>query len=251
MLFKKNPLELLLRKLSTHSSLDDEDKKAILDLPWTIRTVLPQGYIVREGDMHIVCGVLLEGFAFRQKLTGDGARQIVSVHVPGDPLDFQNFYLDESDHSVQALTRAEVAFVDRNDLRELARARPAVSQAIFVITLVDASIFREWILNVGRRAAPARVAHVLCELAIRLDAQGLAEEYGYQLPMTQEQLADVVGLTPVHVNRTLKSLEAQGLLERDRRKVSFPDWQGLRDVGDFNERYLHLEVQQNGRAARN
>ena len=251
MLFKKNPLELLLRKLSTHSSLDDEDKKAILDLPWTIRTVLPQGYIVREGDMPIVCGVLLEGFAFRQKLTGDGARQIVSVHVPGDPLDFQNFYLDESDHSVQALTRAEVAFVDRNDLRELARARPAVSQAIFVITLVDASIFREWILNVGRRAAPARVAHVLCELAIRLDAQGLAEEYGYQLPMTQEQLADVVGLTPVHVNRTLKSLEAQGLLERDRRKVSFPDWQGLRDVGDFNERYLHLEVQQNGRAARN
>jgi len=201
--------------------------------------------------MPIVCGVLLEGFAFRQKLTGDGARQIVSVHVPGDPLDFQNFYLDESDHSVQALTRAEVAFVDRNDLRELARARPAVSQAIFVITLVDASIFREWILNVGRRAAPARVAHVLCELAIRLDAQGLAEEYGYQLPMTQEQLADVVGLTPVHVNRTLKSLEAQGLLERDRRKVSFPDWQGLRDVGDFNERYLHLEVQQNGRAARN
>jgi CRP-like cAMP-binding protein len=249
--FTKNPLHLLLRKLSQHSPLDDEDKKAILALPWTIRTVEPQGYIVREGDVPAMCGVLLTGFAFRQKLTGDGSRQIVSVHVPGDPLDFQNFYLDESDHNVQALTRAEVAFVERNELRELARARPAVSQAIFVITLIDASIFREWILNVGRRAAPARVAHVLCELGVRLDAQGLAEEYGYQLPMTQEQLADVVGLTPVHVNRTLKSLESQGLIKRDRRKVSFPDWQALRDVGDFNQRYLHLEVQQNGRAARN
>ena len=98
--------------------------------------------------------------------------------------------------------------------------------------------------------APARVAHVLCELGVRLEAQGLADDHGYQLPMTQEQLADVVGLTPVHVNRTLKALEAQGLIKRNRREVSFPDWQALRDVGDFNQRYLHLEVQQNACAQR-
>jgi CRP-like cAMP-binding protein len=241
---KEAPLQPLLRRLSTHSKLSEGDKEAILALPWAIRTIEPQGYIVREGDVPGMCGVLLTGFAFRQKLTGDGSRQIVSVHVPGDPLDFQNFYLNESDHNVQALTRAEVAFVGLSELRELARSRPAIGRAIFVIALVDASMFREWILNVGRRAAPARVAHVLCELGVRLDAQGLADEYGYRLPMTQGQLADVVGLTSVHVNRTLKALEAQGLIKRDKRRVSFPDWQALRDLGDFNQRYLHLEVQQ-------
>ena len=114
---------------------------------------------------------------------------------------------------------------------------------MFVLTLVEASIFREWVLNVGRRPAQARVAHVLCELGVRRETQGLAENYGYQLPMTQEQLADVCGLTPVHINRTLKSLEARGLIKRDKRRISFPDWQALRDVGDFNQRYLHMEVQ--------
>jgi CRP-like cAMP-binding protein len=241
-----NPLELLIRRFTTHSALDDSDRQAILDLPWTLKTIEPQGYIVREGDIPILCGVLVSGFAFRQKLTGDGSRQIVSLHVPGDPLDFQNFYLNESDHSVQALSRAEVALVDRDEWRKLAAARPAIAAAIFVNTLIDASIFREWILNVGRRNAPARVAHVLCELAVRLEGQGLAKDYGYILPMTQEQLADVVGLTPVHVNRTLKALESSGLIQRDRRRITFPDWQGLRDVGDFNQRYLHMEVQNTG-----
>lgn len=236
----KSSLELLTRKLSTHSPLDDADRDAILALPWTIRTIEPQGYIVREGDLPAVCGVLLTGFAFRHKLTGDGARQIVALHIPGDPLDFQNFYLEESDHNVQAQTRSDVALIDRAELRELSIARPNVGRAIFVSTLVDASIFREWILNVGRRAAPARIAHVLCELGVRLEAQGLTNDHGYHLPMTQEQLADVVGLTPVHVNRTLKALEAGGLIKRNRRQVSFPDWQALRDVGDFNQRYLHL-----------
>ena len=243
MLTTPNPLQLLLRKFETHVALDDEDRQAVLALRYTMRTIEANGYIVREGDFPNICCVLVSGFAVRKKLTGDGARQIVSLHIAGEPLDFQNLYLDESDHTVRALTRSEVAFIERSDVQELARARPAVARAILVVTLVEASIFREWIVNVGRRSAPARVAHFLCELAVRLESQSLANQYGYQLPMTQEQLADVVGLTPVHVNRTLKALEANGLIERDKRKISFPDWQALRDVGDFNARYLHLAVQ--------
>ena len=239
-----HPLQLLVRKLQTHSPLSDADRAAILGLHYTLKTYEPQGYIVREGDSPIVTGVLVSGFAFRQKLTGDGSRQIVAIHVPGDPLDFQNLYLDESDHNVQALTRSEIAVISRADVQELALERPGIGRAISVLGLIESSIFREWILNVGRRAAPARIAHVLCELAMRLEAQGLADRYGYQLPMTQEQLADVVGLTPVHVNRTLKALEAHGLIKRDKRRVSFPDWQALRDVGDFNSRYLHLTDQE-------
>jgi CRP-like cAMP-binding protein len=239
----KHPLLLLVRKLETHAALDDKDRQAILALPHTVRTFEQQGYIMREGDAPGVAAVLISGFAFRQKLTGDGSRQIVALHIAGDALDFQNLYLDESDHNVQALTRAQVALIVRSDAHELVASHPAIGRALFVNALVEASISREWILNVGRRPATSRVAHVLCELAVRLEAQGLASHYGYELPMTQEQLADVVGLTSVHVNRTLKALQAAGLIQRDRRKVSFPDWQALRDVGDFNQRYLHLSPQ--------
>lgn len=240
----RHPLHLLLRKLRTHAPLDRSDQDALLALPHSLKTIEPQGYIVREGEAPHHCGVIVSGFAFRQKLTGNGDRQIVSLHIPGEPVDFQNLYLDQSDHNVQALTRAEVALIAQADLRALARVRPAVETAIAVMNLIESSIFREWILNVGRRPASARIAHVLCELAVRLEAQGLADRGGFQLPMTQEQLADVVGLTPVHVNRTLKALEGAGLITRDKRQISFPNWEALRDVGDFNQRYLHIEVQE-------
>jgi len=243
-----HPLELLVRNLELRSPLPHEDRKAVLDLPHTVRTLEAATYTIREADAPEHCVVLMSGFAYRQKLTGDGARQIVALHIPGDALDFQNLFLDVSDHSLQMLTRAEVAFVPMRDLQIIARERPAVGHAILVKILVEASIFREWVLNVGRRDARARLAHLLCELAVRLDEEGLAKDYGYELPMTQEQLADAVGLTPVHVNRTLKSLEAEGLIVRSKRSVSFPDWKRLRLAGDFNQRYLHLEPQRSGQA---
>ena len=236
-----NPLDLLVRKLEAHSRLDEEDRQAILALPCTRKTLEPSTYVVREGDAPELCAVLVSGFAYRQKLTGDGNRQILAVHIPGEALDFQNAFLNVADHNVQTLTRADLAFIPRIELQKLARSRPAVGQAILMATLVEASIFREWILNIGRRDALARLAHVLCEFAIRLEAQGLADENGYELPMTQEQLADTLGLTPVHVNRTIKALEAQGYIARDKRRVSFPNWREMRDVADFNQRYLHLE----------
>jgi CRP-like cAMP-binding protein len=241
-----DPLDLLVRKLAIHVPLDEADREAIRALPHTLRSVDPHTYLTREGDVPGPCAILVSGFAFRQKLTGDGARQIVSIHVPGEPLDFQHLYLDVADHSVQTLTRAELALVARRDLQALARARPAVGHAMLVSILVDASIFREWVLNVGRRDARGRVAHLLCEFALRLQAYGLTDEYAYELPMSQEQLADAIGLTSVHVNRTLKALEDEGLITRQRRFVSFPDWERLRTAADFSERYLHLSRQKEG-----
>jgi CRP-like cAMP-binding protein len=108
-------------------------------------------------------------------------------------------------------------------------------------TLIDASIFREWVLNVGRRPAISRIAHLLCELGLRLEAAGLAEAGRYELPLTQEQIADAAGLTSVHVNRVLQELGRLGLIARSRRSVTIPDWEQLRRIGDFNGRYLHLE----------
>lgn len=240
------PLSLMVRKLRLRAPLSDEDERALLALPHSRKTLEPSTYLVREGDPPDYCAVILSGFAFRQKLTGDGARQIVSLLIPGEAVDLQNLFLDVSDHSVQMLTRGDVAFIPRREIQALIRSSAGIAHAIMVKTLVEASIFREWVLNVGRRPSKARLAHVLCELGIRLEAQELTGEYAFELPMTQEQLADALGLTPVHVNRVLKALEADGLIQRSKRMVRFSDWERMRQVADFNQRYLHLERQESG-----
>jgi CRP-like cAMP-binding protein len=241
---KSNPLGLLLHRLELRVTLPDADRAALLALPFKLRTLEPATYLVREGDPPEQCAVLGSGFAFRQKLTGDGLRQIIALHIPGEAVDFQHLFLDVADHSVQMLTRGDVAFLGRKDVQALVRERPAIGNAILVDLLVEASIFREWVLNVGRRDARARLAHVLCEFAMRLESQGLGGSDGYELPITQEQLADAVGLTPVHVNRTLKALTSAGLITRSKRNIGIPDWERLREVGDFNQRYLHMERQE-------
>jgi CRP-like cAMP-binding protein len=234
-----NPLEPLVRKLEAHLALTDADRRQILDLPHTIRGLEAQSYTIREGDRPDKCAVLLSGYAFRHKLTGEGARQIMALHIPGDALDFQNLFLKESDHNVQMLTRGVVAEIPMLALETLALANSEVGRAILITTLIEASIFREWTLNIGRRDARSRIAHLLCEFAYRLTAYGVQPSGTYELPMTQEQLADATGLTAVHVNRVLQSLQRDGLLDRDRRMVRFPSWERMRDLADFNPRYLH------------
>jgi CRP-like cAMP-binding protein len=177
----------------------------------------------------------------RHKIVASGARQIVSVHMKGEFVDLQNSFLGIADHSVQALGEAEVAFIPRERVQELAIARPRVGMAMWLDTLVDASISREWTANVGRRDAYTRVAHLLCEFSLKLKVAGLGEATDYELPMTQEQIADCVGLTPVHVNRMLKKLESEGLIARSSsRAVAIGDWNKLANVGDFDSAYLHL-----------
>jgi CRP-like cAMP-binding protein len=236
---EQHPLDLLVRKLRTHHALSAEDREAILSLPYKLRQMEAQSYTVREGDRPERCALLLTGYAFRHKTTGNGERQILSLNIPGEALDFQNLFIEESDHNVQMLTRAEVAEIPIAAIQHLVLTEASVARAILISTLVEASIFREWALNLGRRDSRSRIAHLLCEFAYRLSLQGLDPNGDYELPMTQEQLADATGLTPVHVNRVLKGLESEGLIERDRRMLRFPDWRRLRDVGDFNARYLH------------
>lgn len=235
-------IERAVRRLESRSPLSEGDRDAIRALPFTFRTLDPAAYMVREGEPPETCSLLLSGFAFRHKGTGSGERQILSVHLPGEFLDLQNSFLGVADHNVQALSRADVAGVPVAALQRLADDRPAVARAMWIDTLIEAATFREWIVNVGRRDATSRIAHLLCELALRLRQAGLFERDGYQLPMSQEQLADAVGLTPVHVNRVLQALGRQGLIERDKRAVTIVDWEGLSDLGDFSSRYLHIEA---------
>ena len=235
------PVERMVRRLETRGPLDEADRDAIRALPIARRTLEPASYLVREGETPEICAVLLTGFAYRHKVTAAGDRQILAVHMPGEFLDLQNSFLDVADHNVQALTRADVATMPVAALRRLAIERPAVAHAMWIDTLIDAAIFREWIVNVGRRDSRTRIAHLLCEFALRFRAAGLGDDYRYELPMTQEQIADATGLTPVHVNRVLKELGRLGLIVRNKRAVAICDWGRLQEVGDFSTRYLHSE----------
>lgn len=234
-------LDRVERRLATRAPLSQSDRAAIRKLPFAYRTLDPAAYIVREGEPGQACVLLLTGFAFRHKVTGEGERQIMSVHLPGEFVDLQNCFLEVADHNVQTLTRCETGSVPAAAVRRLAEDHPLVAQALWIDTLIESAIFREWIVNVGRRDSLSRISHLLCEFAIRLEAAELTRDHRYELPMTQEQLADCTGLTPVHVNRVLKELGRQGLIRRNKRSVDIVDWDGLQKIGDFNGRYLHME----------
>jgi CRP-like cAMP-binding protein len=198
-----------------------------------------EAYLVREGERATVCMLLLEGFTYRQKLVTDGARQIISFHIPGEFIDLQNGFLDVADHNVQSLGRSTVGVVNRDAIADLIGKDADIRRAVLLDSLVDASIFREWVVNVGRRDARGRIAHLLCELALRLDAAGVADGSMFDFPLTQEQIADATGLTAVHTNRTVQSLRKDGLISLAANRLTILDWKGLADVGDFSERYLH------------
>jgi CRP-like cAMP-binding protein len=231
----------LLRKLETRAPLDEADRSAVLSLPARVQKVEPNLYLVRQGDRPDHSCVILEGFAIRHKTTEAGERQIISFHLDGDFLDLEASLLNVADHNVQTLTRCEVAFVPRSTMRDIIMSHPKLGLALWVDTLIDASIYREWVVNVGKREGFQRVAHLLCEFGRRLEVAGLATSRGYDLPMTQEQLADATGMSLVHVNRVLKRLSAEHLIKRNRRFISIPDWERLRSVAGFSELYLHLD----------
>jgi CRP-like cAMP-binding protein len=235
-------LDPLFRRWQRRVAVTSEDKAAIAALPWLQRSYARDSYLVREGEPASVCTFLIKGFAFRQKLVSDGARQIISIHITGEFLDLQNSLLDVADHNVQCLTRCLVGVIHKSALLDLMAARPNVRRALWLDSLIDSSIFREWVVNVGRRDARQRIAHLLCELADRMKSAGIADGQPYDFPLTQEQIADCTGLTAVHTNRTLQGLRRDGLISLSSSQLTILDWDRLAEIGDFNERYLHHAV---------
>jgi len=241
-LTETSSLGALFRRWKRRLPLSAADEAAVTNLNWARKQYQRDAYLAREGEHVTVCTVLLQGFAYRQKILSDGSRQIISFHIPGEFLDVQNCLLEVADHNVQALTRCLVAVVSKELLLQVMSDRPAVRQAIWLDSLLDASVFREWVVNVGRRDARQRIAHLLCELALRLKAAGLGEGPLFDFPLTQEQIADATGLTAVHTNRTLQALRRAGLINLTASKLTILDWDALAEAGDFSERYLHHSV---------
>ncbi|ANI80295.1 Nitrogen fixation regulation protein FixK (plasmid) [Sphingobium sp. EP60837] len=236
----QHPLHRLCVKLSDRTELSQEDREAILALPLTTSTRSVGQHLVRAGEAPSSCTLLVSGFAQRYRQLSDGGRQIVGFHVEGDFVDLHFSMLNRASQSVQLLTPAKIADIPHGALIDLMRSRPAVAEAIWIDSLADASIIQEWVVSIGRRSARSRIAHLLCELGLRQEHAGLGHRSRIDLPLTQERLGDALGLTVVHVNRTLKLLEANGLIRRDKRTVVISDWESLADVGGFSSAYLHL-----------
>jgi CRP-like cAMP-binding protein len=234
-----HPAERLIRKLQITTALSAEDVSALEQLPIHIKEVAAHTAIVREGERPSQCCLLVDGFICRSKTTDAGKRQILSIHISGDIPDLQSLHLHVMDHDMTTLSRCAVAFIGHEAMRAVTRERPIVAEALWRETLIDAAVFREWIVNVGRRSAVSRLAHLLAEIGTRLQVMRLAEGDRFELPMTQLDIADALGLTPVHVNRVVQELRRAGLLELRKHTVFLPDLPRLKELGDFDDLYLH------------
>jgi CRP-like cAMP-binding protein len=230
----------LIRKLEQRDRLSAEERRVLETAIARIRDFRRDEDIVRDGDHPSDSNLILDGFACRYKMMADGRRQITAIHVTGDFCDLHSFLLKTMDHAVAALTPCRIAIIPHEALREITEAYPHLTRLLWLTTLIDAAIQREWIIGMGRRTALGRVAHLLCELFLRLEAAGLTEHNACRLPVTQVELGDAVGLSSVHVNRVVQQLRAEGLITWRGDTLAFEDWQRLAAVAEFEPAYLYL-----------
>jgi CRP-like cAMP-binding protein len=236
-----SPLQALVQKLESIAVLSKREEEAIRALPLTVKEIGADQDIVRDGDRPSQCCVVVEGFLCRYKQLPDGTRQIHSIHVPGDMPDLQSLHLKVMDHGLSALTPSKIALIPHEALRQLTHEHPRLADALWRDTLVDAAIFREWIVNVGARDAYSRIAHLICEIFLKLRAVGLARGYTFSLPITQAELADATGLSTVHVNRSVMQLRGDRLITWERGQCTIENWDGLKKAAMFDSTYLHLD----------
>jgi CRP-like cAMP-binding protein len=231
----------LLLKLQVRDVISREEEEVLRGSIAEMRFYPPGRTIVRAGTTLSASTLLIEGIVCRYKDLTDGQRQIMELHVGGDFVDLHGFLLKRLDHNIGTMTPVQVAHVPHEALRGITETHPHLGRMLWFSTLLDAAIHREKILSIGRRSAVSRIAHILCELLVRLRLVGLADETGYALPLTQADLADVTGLTSVHVNRMLKKLRDDRLLTFRGGRVEIGDWDALQRLAEFDSTYLHLE----------
>lgn len=232
-------MNLLTRKLELFGPLSNEDKSYLDDIAKVQRDVRAHEDIIQEGDSPTHVHLILDGFACRYKLLEDGRRQIIAFLIPGDLCDYHIFILREMDHAIGMLSPGVVVDIPRDTILDI-MTRPALARAFWWMTLVDEAILREWLVNLGQRDAEERIAHLFCELHLRLKSIGLTEGDKFSLPITQIQLGDTMGISSVHVNRALQKLRSQGLITFKDREVVINDLHRLQQIGGFNPNYLHL-----------
>lgn len=234
-------IQALLLKLRARDLVGEEEEQVLRASVAELHFFPAGRTIVRSGTALSASTLLVDGIVCRYKDLSDGQRQIMELHVAGDFVDLHGFLLKRLDHNVGAMSPVTIASVPHDALRGITETHPHLGRMLWFSTLLDAAIHREKILSIGRRSALARIAHIFCELFVRLRIVGLAGESGYALPLTQADLGDVTGLTSVHVNRMLKKLRDDNLLTFRGGTVTIGDWERLQRVAQFDPTYLHLE----------
>lgn len=232
----------LIMKLEHAGGLEDADRATLMALSAVTRQVEAHCALSHEGDRPETVHLVMEGRAFRYKLLPNGKRQILGLLLPGDFCDFHVAILARRDHSIGTLTPCRIAEIRSATILDITTRLPNVARAFWWATLVDESILREWLTGLGKRQSLERIAHLFCELLLRLQAVGHATASGYDLRLTQLELADVAGLSSVHVNRVLQELRKQGLIEFRHSHLKILDLSRVRTLCDFDSNYLHLDL---------
>ncbi|HEY9013030.1 MAG TPA: Crp/Fnr family transcriptional regulator [Devosia sp.] len=234
-------LASLYARLGWRDTLTDEERRALLGIAEATK-VYPAGTdVVREGDRVTRSTLVVDGFATRYRMMQDGERQITNIHIAGDFVDLHSFLLKVMDHSVGALSDCTMVTFAHDDLREVTSQYPHLTRLLWLSTLLDSAINREWIVSLGRLSALQRLAHLVCELYVRLQVVGRARDNSLTVPITQVELGDTLGISSVHVNRVLQEMRERNLVTWKGPRIDILDWDALAAAAEFDVRYLHLE----------
>jgi CRP-like cAMP-binding protein len=236
-------IDILIQNLSNHDIITDEEQILLRSIPVRERSYNADEDLVSENSRPPFSTLLLEGFAARYKLTPDGTRQITALHVAGDFVDLHAFLLKTMDHGIIALSPCRVGHVDHSELQMVTQKAAHLTRLLWLKTIIDGAIHREWIVAMGRRSKRAHLAHLICELYRRMEAMGLTNGYSFHFPLSQGEMADVLGLSLVHMNRTIQSLRKDGLIGWLNHTVTVLDWDELCTIADFDPTYLSLRVE--------
>lgn len=239
----QHALGQFLRRLLRHSELSKKERAAILALPSHATQIQARFEIGSPGQVVDHACLVVKGLAGRIDQMKNGRRQMTALHIPGDMCDLHSIVQPKAGWSTTALNTTTVLHVPHTSLRELTRDYPNIAMAFWRDTTTDASILAKWLANFGRRDARARLAHLLCEMGLRMEAAQIGTRTAYHLSMTQDQLSDTTGMTAVHVNRTLQSLRATGILRYQQGLVEISDWAELVAIANYTDNYLFLDTE--------
>lgn len=230
-----------LRKLRLRTSISPEEQRAIEALVSDVRTVRADQAIIRSRETLGSALILLDGWIARTKDLASGDRQITALHIAGDFVDLHGFTLKQLDHDLRSFTPCRLAVVPHQRLERMFEQHPRLARICWFLTNIDAALHREWLLSLGQRSALSHMAHLFCEMCLRLDVIGIVDDGEYAFPLTQREVAECLGLTTVHANRMVQELRRRGLIALADRRVKILDQARLESLAEFNPRYLYLD----------
>lgn len=236
-----DPIASLLLNLTARDELSDDEIAALRRALVSTKAVSADEVFIHEGEELTASTLLTDGVVCRFKDLRDGGRQISALHIAGDFVDLHGFSLKRLDHSLMALTPCRVVLVPHERLVRITERHPHLARLLWFLTNLDAAMHREWELSLGRRDALERAAHLFCEIGTRMQVVGLADNDSYNFPLTQQEVAECLGLTTVHVSRTLRELRGRELMDFRAKRVTIFDRKGLEELAEFNPAYLYIE----------